>query len=335
MLGTACSNLEYWQLSDKQKLNQLLEQRNYYQALLLLENSSVNNPDHLYLQQQKTNITKLQRTLAYRTIHKSRQLIKKQQWPAAIVLLDKVNRNNPNQSILQHELDKILASQKQFVLQQKTAIAILQAQQFKPTKRLIEALLSADPSQVSYKTLQIQSEQVSADHFAILLLAAQLAADDKNWPQARSLVTSAKELGSNPAIRSLDQNITAAINKNQQQQITDALNQQRLKNIRLTQTLNNQHKNAQWQQALATIVQLQQQEHLSANQEKIIGESQQALSQHIEALINQGQHYYALGNLEKAIDYWQKAQQLSPNQGNINQKLKRAQRFLENLNKLP
>ena len=335
LLLSACGQLQQWQYSADQRLSQLLAQHEYQQALELIDTTDKTNPDYQALSQQRASILKQQQSYISQQISSSRQLRKQQQWPKALAVLNDALTKNPKNEKLQNAISNTKREQTDFIAQQKIAIAKVSAQHYLQSNLLLEGLLKASPKQTHYQQQQDFAQQHKALHFTTLQQAAEQAIANKQWRSAQDLLKHAHYLDSNSTTKALQQQVAQALQHNQQRQKSQAINQQRLSNLRLSQNLAAQINAGQWLQAQQTANTLAAQPHLSGADKQHISSSLKRLSSHISALIKQGQQAYTKGDISDAIGYWQQALELQPDNGNLHQRLERASRFLNNLNKLP
>ena len=335
LLCSACSHLEYWQLNEQDKLDYLIAKHQYQKALQLINNSTAESPFHQHLQSQEPKVLNKQNTFVQQTIQQSQVLVKKHQWPQAITALTSALDDNPDQKRLSKQLNKVKESQQTFIKQQQLALANLQASQYQQRQRIFKNLLQADPQQNQIQAQKKYEQQLATNSFQQLFEEAQKATNEKNWAAALEHINKAKQINNNSDLSKLEQKVTTALRHHKQQQHNHTLNLQRLRNAQLAEKLIKQSQSKQWLEAQNTIIELQQQQHLSNNHQQLIMTTLNSLAMHISELVQKGQHSYTNGKLQQAIEYWQQAQTLAPNDENINQKLHRAQRFQQNLNKLP
>ncbi|WP_339673077.1 hypothetical protein [Dasania marina] len=335
LLISACSSISHWGVNPPQQLTALINNHEFEQALQLIDHSASNSPYYAQLQQQRDQVSSQQHNYIKQILRSSEQLQQQHLWPQALTLLNDALDKNPHSSALTAALTKTQDRQQHFIAQQKVRLAKVEAPALQQAQSILEQLLQAEPQQTDYIAIQQQNLLRSQQYLPILMTAVEAAIQQQQWHDAQNLLTAAQQLPLQTDLSALKHAVNKKLQLAAHQQQQQALQQQQLITTQLTQSLDKLIQLQQWPEIQAIISTLAQQDSLSDQELDRLSKAKLALSQHLEQIIELGQQHYIKGELQQSIRYWLEALQLAPDNDNIKQRLERAMRFKQNIDKLP
>ena len=155
-ITAACSQLTQLTASNEQKLEHLIAEDRYQQALALIDNTPDHKPDYQTLQQRRASVAKSQQQFIKQTIRQSQTLTKQLEWQKAQQTLSQALSKNAESASLQAAFKTLETKQQRFVAQQQLALAEHQAFALPQSLHLTEKLLLAEPDD-SYLLAQRQN----------------------------------------------------------------------------------------------------------------------------------------------------------------------------------
>lgn len=330
LIVSSCSSLRYWQLNPSEKLQHLLDQQEYQLALNLIDKQTTTSE----LKKQRSQVLKRQQKAIQSTLKSKQQLVKKRQWQQAFQLLNTALAKSPDSSQLKKALANTLHQQQSYIKQQRLALALEQANNLSRTKPIINKLLNADPK-LRYYQKQQQQDISNADYnFQLLMSAANETAQKKQWAKARTFIRAAQSLKHSEELQKLAFTVDKALAKASKNHRNRSRNKQHQYILHLIDELALSKKQGEWQKSQQTIEALNSFKSLPPTQQALVDQAKTEIAAHIQHLIEQGQHHYTRGQLEKAITNWQQSLDLAPENSDIQQRLQRAKRFKTNIDQL-
>lgn len=333
LLISACSQLLLITSAGETQLEQLLTEQRYQQALQLIDNNAPEHPEHLQLLSRRDDIVSQQQQHIDKTIKQSRRLIQQKQWPQANQLLEENLAKNSHNSALQQALNTLQQQRQRFVHQQQLTLAEHNANTLATTLYITEQLLLAEPENTQLLTLQQQTIKKINSTANYLEQQVNTYINKRLWIKSRRYLNAHQKLkGPNSlpeANRLLEQQQKKTLH---QQQRKSAHNDQRLRKEQ-QQALQNALTNQDWSQVHQLLEILQPSEKQPATGQ-LIEETKQKIQQLSSVLIEEGQKHYAQGRIDQAITSWEQALTIKPDNNNLKERLQRALRFQNNIEKL-
>lgn len=334
LLVTACSQLLLMTGGGEEQLNRLLDQQRYQKALQLIDNSSPEQPGHAQLLLRRDAVVQQQNLHINNTIKQSRQLIQQKQWPQAQQLLADNLARNSDSPALQKALAELANQQQQFVTQQQLALAEHNANTLPTTLWITEQLLLAEPNNKNLLAQQKNIIKQQEDAAQCLEQQVNTSISNQQWQSGRRYLQAYQQLKGPNSLADASAVLDRQQQKmRQQQRLKSALDsQQRLKHQQQALQLALAEKD--WPQVQTLLAALQPQREQLPAIGQLLDHAVKKMQQSSQSLIQQGQQHYTHGRIDQAIDSWQQALKITPNNGDLSERLQRAVRFQSNIEKL-
>mgnify|MGYP000436339835 CR=1 FL=1 len=333
-LISACSQLLTITGSGEAQLNRLLDDHRYQQALLLIDGSNPKHPEHSLLLSRRSDVARQQQQHINNAIKQSQHLAQQKQWPQAEQLLKTNIEKNSNNKALQQALTALNEKKQQFVAQQKLTLAEHNANTLPSTLYITEQLLLAQPNN---KTLLEQQQTIIAQiNSAAEYLEQQVNSNinKQQWGSARRYLHAYQKIkgrNSLPKAKLLLEQQQQKID-NQQQRKSAQDTQLRLKQQQ--QALQQALTNKDWSQVKNLLTTLESSREQLPSIAQLIDDTTKHMQRLGSTLIQQGQRHYTHGRIDQAINSWQQALEINPDDNDLKERLQRALRFQTNIEKL-
>ncbi len=293
----------------------LIDKQEYAQALALISSIEQSHPQYTLLQEKRPVI--IEQSKAYETtvLRSVVKLQAKQQWVQALTVLDQAISHLPDSKKLGNKRKDIIAGRDRYIKKWSVPLAVLRAKSLPEEKALLDKLKLAGLSQpfINNELANIQRQTVEAR--TLLLNEARAAMENKQWSQAYEYILLAELLGPDKQSIQLRKRIKATIRSSKIKQLAEAI-----ENVELikAQTIFNDMADFKHDEQLV----------------KLNEQLEKKINSRVKQLTQVGQKHYVEGNLDKAIDSWQQALALDPDNSDLEKRFLRARLFKSNYKKL-
>jgi tetratricopeptide (TPR) repeat protein len=226
--------------------------------------------------------------------------------------------------------EQLLNQQQQQLREQRLALALSHAEALPKLLKQLTVLLNTDPTQTHlqhYRQSLLRAQINSAD---ILQQAIHHALRRNNIGDADRYLSALTRLQTEGDHSALAHRLLQL----KQQKLASQNQQQSAQKQQLAGDLEQALNSKQWLTAKMLIDQLAgwaAEDEITAKQ---LSDARALLQRQVKKLVDLGQYHYTRSQLNQAIDYWQQAQALEPDDADLNNRLQRAKIFKHNVEKL-
>lgn len=326
------------------KLDQLVAEKRYGDALDLLNGVSPGAPDYARFAERRKQTETLAAQYERKVVEDARQLVAQERWGQALNLYDEALGRLPRSNRLRDGLAELRRQQQTRVTEQERELVISKGEWLLAVLPAYRRLATIDPRS-SDRERQVTRHQSDAEETAAALLnLGNTAADAGDDEFAGRAITLAARLSDKPEIRQAAQKYEQGRDK-------------RTRDGRLQNDKRARDQAARQQERSETIQQLmkeydaalQQHDYLAArtllaklrplapelvSERGYEGDLKQRIEDETERLNAEGATYYGHGEFEKARDSWTKALQLTPSHTKAKENLKRVEKVLARIEHL-
>ena len=306
----ACSHLPFSFFNKPLQVEQLLEQKAFYQALDIIDNTASSDPDYNELNAMRATVLSAIDAYEQKTLAATNELTHKGQWAQALTQLDEALTHVPASKPLHTRRKQVETTIKQKLADIELSLAQVRAKTLPAEIVLLQQRQSYSPADTIAANLENRESEAIAAR-AILVAESQRMIDKKQWDSAREYARLADQLKSGKDTSALLLRIEKSIYSSYKERLEKALED---KDLPLAMRLATDMKiNKRDDELLALI---------------------QALEQQVAATVRQltrdGQSAYTNGLLDKAIEMWDQALALDPHNTELKKRLLRARSFQSN-----
>lgn len=336
LMLTACSQPFLLSNGDdaEARLQQLLDQQRYARALAVIDGADSQRPYYAAWQARRPEVMKLAQQFDRSTVAKAKQLQQQNAWHDAKLLLEQAIDLLPENSESQQAYSQLLIDRNRYMQKQTLQLNLSLAERLLQEGVYREAIYAANPdswaSSWALRKYRGQREEVGE------YLAEQglEALQDKRFDDAKKLLTLSQELLP-------DQNLATTLselNKKLDENWLRYLAQQQQQKQKAYQQVVADYQ-AAWQQkdylkARSTLENLQTLNPDDPDNAQRVSDLKTAIAQQVEQDIANGELRYTEGDVVAALIIWTQARQLLPDHVGLNERIARAEQFLETYQEL-
>lgn len=308
----ACGQLSFLMQGKTARINQMIEQHDYYSALDLIDATPSTAADYESLKPLRQQVLDAIDAYEKQTLRAVDELVKKDLLVQALSLNDEALSHLPASKLLTARKKQIQQAIDRKLQQTELSLAEHRARALPPEISILQTLQKyTDSEEVSTALENRRQEQSRAR--VILLEEANRALEKKQWSDARRYAELADQLYSDKASKQILARTEANVLNQRLDQLRDAIERDDL--LRAS-TLAAQLKNN------------------SEQAQQLKKDLQQKIQARVASLTREGQQAYTKGDLDLAIQRWELALQLAPDNDDIKNQLKRARAFKQNYQRI-
>lgn len=334
LLTTGCSHLIVPGENLTDEVNALIAQEKYGRALAAI--NRVQPSSTQYKQGKSLKKVVLKKASAYETklIREAKQQQQQEQWGKAESILKKGISNYPQGKKLQQALEQHISDREKRRHELDVKLMLSRGTWLHKEIGLRQDRLKTSPNDPveKFKLSRMESEATTLSEK--LRMEGINATNKGDLNIASKLLSLANDLHKTPktdqAIKQLQQRIKSQ--KRRKQHVLER--KQARENQKLIDQFENALNQGELQQARKLLSQLEkgnlESEQLSSLQQKLAHE----IADTVEKLIQKGNRYYSQSNYALAIQYWEKAKLLNPDDTRLDSQIERAKRIITNLEQI-
>ncbi len=330
---SACAGIsENWG-DPVESVDRLVTQEEYAQAMQIISSIDEKHRDYKTLQKKREIIVKDINRFENRFLAQQKTLRKKDYWPEAIEAADRALKKLPaSQKIIAARKQTIIERDK-YINEKRLSLAINQAGSLPGALTLLADIDQAKPGQKhSRQALLVVRGQSQRAH-NILLSQASIEINNKNWITANNYLSMANTLLPNKETGRLLAMTHQQVNQQaSKRNRAIKLQQENSKDDQLAK-LNKSLQNNDYLQAQGIANNLKKWKSKDVQVANVLKQYHKNINSEIKTLTNKGQQSYTKGFIDKAIQYWNQALLLTPDNADIQGRLDRAVIFKTNINK--
>lgn len=326
------------------KLDTLLAEKRYGDALDLLGRVPPDSPDYGHFAEKRKNVESLAAQYERRTIDDARQLVNQDRWPQALKLYDDAMERLPRSTALRDGLADLHKQQQAHINVQEQELVIAKGEWLANVIGVYQRMSNTEPRNDSYdKQLQkyrsegeqvaeslikigMQAQSVGNDDIAsrAIPLAARLS-EKKEILQAAQKYEQTRDRGARDSRVMQDKRWRDLAQREQER--TEAIKQ-------LTNDYNTAIKQKDYATARTVLGRLRSFAPEVVNEKGYEKELNEKIDIESNHLYNDGVTYYGRSQFEKARDSWKKTLELTPTHTKAKESLDRVEKVLERINQL-
>jgi tetratricopeptide (TPR) repeat protein len=329
LLG-GCAYLSSYSADLPDKIDTLIQQQEYGEALQLLEYARPSHAEYNRLMQQKKRIEKLVPKYERQTIQKADKLTRQGQWHQAQLTYDKALKNLPQSDNLQKAQQEFLTKRDNYLKQLELSLLLNRANWLiknAPTQKEIVRVLPNDYKR--YDELRNYPDMVdeAADQ---LVDCVQSALDAGNYNLAETCLKLAESIGS----KNIDKKQLAVAKKKLAKARNTEVKRQNDITRALIAELKQGYSQDNLKRARHQLNVLKKQNSRNRTSIKLRKELNKRYRQGIDQKITAGRRLYSSGKIQEALDVWHSLLKIDPDNQKLQGHIDRAERVLEKLERL-
>lgn len=329
LLG-GCAYLTSFSSDLPSKIDSLIKQQKYGEALDILDYVKPTDKNHTTLMQQKKHVEKLAAQLESNTIKTGQQYIKQNEWYKAQLTYEQALNKLPQSKKLQAAEKQFLATRKEYLEKLELAMTLNNANWLilnAPVQKEMERVLPHEYER--YPALRNYQQQV--DETAKKLNSClSISLEEKNYELTRTCLDLARRIGS-PEI---DKTQLAKAQK-KLASVEKSYVRKRNKTTRnLIAELKQGYSHDNLGRARQQLDLLKQQQTTNPETLKLQNDLEILFRKGIDQGIAGGRRQYSQGHVKEAMQIWTALQQIDPGNQKLEEHIDRAERVLEKLNRL-
>lgn len=332
LLG-ACAEFSAFTTDAQLRVEKLLDEEEYSQALAIISRIDSSNPNYDALQEQRKTILIRMKSFEKNKLRETKRLQKQNRWAEAIGGIDAALVKIPTSEALLKQRELLLSGRTRYIQRKSLQLAEILAQNIPNTRALLDKIHSANPQQTQASDQREVVEQQARFAREVLIAATKEDIKRGSWTHAHSTIKYANALMKDDESLALQKKVERALKSRErksykkQQQSQVKLKTEKLKQLNLA--LANQQL-ADAQIIANDLLPWKDDEDVTP----ILNNLDRQISATVLRLTQEGQTNYTKGLLDLAIEQWQQALTLSPDQSELQTRLRRAQIFRDNYEKL-
>ena len=329
LLG-GCAYISSYSADLPDKIDSLIQQQEYGEALQLLEYARPSHAEYKRLMQQKKRIEKLVPKYERQTIQKADKLTRQGQWHQAQLTYEQALKN-----LLQS--DKIHKAQQEFLIKRDNYLKQLELSLLlnranwliknAPTQKEIVRVLPNDYKR--YEELRNYPDMVDAAADQ-LVDCVQSALDAGNYNLAETCLKLAERIGS----KNVDKKQLAGAKKTLAKARNTEIKRQNDITRALIAELKQGYSQDNLKRARHQLNVLEKQNSRDRTSIKLRKELNNRYRQGIDQKITAGRRLYSSGKIQEALDVWNSLLKIDPDNQKLQGHIDRAERVLEKLERL-
>lgn len=344
LLLSGCSMLQPQGNELSAKLDSLVAEKHYGNALDLLARVPPDSPDYLRFAERRKSIESLASQYERKTVEEARQLLSQDRWYQALNLYDEALERLPRSTALRDGLAQLHKQQQARLAVQEQEMVIARGEWLTSVIAIHRRMVTIDPRNSSFER-QLNAYQSEAEQTADSLLTigsqARAAGDDDTASRAYPLaarLSERKEIQQAAQKYEQTRDKSSRENRNlQDRRYRDLAQREQERTAAINQLTAEYHaamKQKDYSAARTALGRLRTFAPELVNEkgyEKELNEKIAAESNH---LYNEGVRYYGRSQFEKARDNWKRTLELTPTHAKARESLDRVEKVLERIEAL-
>ena len=329
LLG-GCAYISSYRADLPEKIDTLIQQQEYGEALQLLEYASPSHAEYKRLMQQKKRIMTLVPKYERQTIQKAEKLTRQGQWHPAQLTYDEALKKLPQSKELRKAQQEFLIKRDNYLKQLELSLLLNRANWLiknAPTQKEIVRVLPNEYQR--YEELRNYPDKVdeAADQ---LVDCVQSALDAGNYNLAETCLILAERIGS----KNVDKKqLVVAKKKLAKAKKTEVKKQNEITRALIAE-LKQGYSQDNLRRARNQLNILKKQNSRDRTSLKLRKELNNRYRQGIDQKITAGRRLYSSGKIQEALDVWNSLLEIDPDNQKLQGHIERAERVLTKLQRL-
>ena len=330
LLFGGCAYLSSFSSELPEKIDTLIQQQEFGEALAMLEYVRPSHADYKHLMQQKKHIKKLIPEFETETIQKARKLTRKEQWYPAQQTYEQALAKIPQSKKLREAQQEFLNQRDNYLKQLELALLLNRANWLIKNAPAYKEIVRVIPDDYQrYEELRDYPEKVDATADQ-LVKCVQSALDASNYDLAETCLKLAERIGS----KNIDKKQLAVANKKLAQAEKAEIRKQNNKTRTLIAELKQGYSQDNLRRARHQLDVLQKQNSRDRTSIKLRKQLDKRYREGIDQKIAAGRKIYSSGKIQEALDVWNSLLEIDPGNQKLVAHIDRAERVLKKLQRL-
>jgi len=330
LLFGGCAYLSSFSSELPDKIDSLIQQQEYGEALAMLEYVRPSHADYQQLMQQKKQIEKLIPEYETKTIQKARKLTRQEQWYPAQQTYEQALAKVPQSEKLREAQREFLSQRDNYLKQLELTLLLNRATWLiknAPVQKEIVRVIPDDYQRYE----ELRNYPVQVDETAEQLVnCVQAALDTSNYDLANTCLKLAERIGSN----NIDKKQLALANKKLAEAEKTEIRKQNAKTRTLIAELKQGYSQDNLRRARQQLDLLKKQNSRDATSIKLQKQLDKRYREGIDQKIAAGRRLYSSGKIQEALDIWNSLLEIDPGNQKLEAHIDRAERVLKKLQRL-
>jgi len=344
LLSSGCTLLQPQGNELSSKIDALVAEKKYGDALDMLSRVSPSSPDYMRFAEKRKQVETLAAQYERKTIDDARQMITQDRWTQALTLYDDALVRLPHSNQLRDGLAELHKQQQARLAVLEDELVIARGEWLARVIPVYRQMANIDPYNSSYQNL-LKKHLAEAEQMAdnLLKIGSQSQEAGNDDLAARAVLLAAR-LSERPAVRQFAQKFEqsrdkrARENRTQQDKRWRDLAQHEQERNDAIQSLTNDYNTAMKKKdyltARTVLGRLRTFAPELVNERGYDKDLDDKITAESNRLYNEGVMYYGRSQFEKARDSWKKTLELNPTHTKARESLNRVEKVLERINQL-
>ena len=334
LLTSGCSHLVTPKQSFSDEFNELVAQDSYGKALAALDNLAPSSPQ--YKQRNKLRKLLIEKATAYekKLISQSTNEQRQDHWEKAELILKTGIRNYPEGKQLQRALEQYNEDLQKWHHDIELKLMISRGEWLVKEIELRELRLKASSSDFIEKLTISGLKSEATTLFSKIRGEGINALERNDIKLATHLLPLANDLHRSPETEHAIKQLQKRINIDKQREQHSLERQQTRERKNLIKQFEHAINQEELQRARQLLLQIEKHDVDDKKLSTLRKELAIRIDNTVEELIQKGNRYYSQSNYALAIQYWEKAKLLKPEDTRIDSQIERAKRIIINLQEL-
>ncbi len=330
LLSGGCAYLASYSSELPERIETLIQQQEYGEALQLLEYVRPTHTDYKRLMQQKKRVEKLVVKYERKTVLKADKLVRQGNWYSAEQTYAQALEKVPQSKKLQKAQAEFIVKRDNYLKQLELSLLLNRANWLiknAPTQKEIVRVLPNDYQR--YEELRNYPAKVE-ETAQLLVGCVQSALDAGDYNLAATCLKLAERIGA----KNIDQKQLAKANKTLARAKKSEVKKQNNKTRALIAELKQGYSQDNLRRARHQLTVLERQNSRNRTAVKLRKELDKRYRQGIDQKIAAGRRLYSGGKIQEALDVWNSLLNIDPDNQKLQGHIDRAERVLQKLERL-
>lgn len=330
LLFGGCAYLSSYSTELPEKIETLIEQQEYGEALAMLEYVRPSHADYNQLMQQKKHIEQLIPEFETTTIKQARKLTREEKWYPAQQTYEQALAKVPQSKRIRDAQQEFLIKRDNYLKQLELNLVLNRANWLIKNAPVQKEIVRVIPDEYQrYEELRDYPEKVD-ETAAQLVNCVQSALDASDYDLAETCLKLAERIGS----KNIDKKQLAIATKKLTQAEKAEIKKQNDKTRALIAELKQGYSQDNLVRARSHLNVLRKQNSSDTTSIKLRNELEQRYHEGIDQKIAAGRRLYSSGKIQEALDVWNSLLEIDPGNQKLESHIDRAERVLQKLERL-
>ena len=330
LLFGGCAYLSSFSTELPEKIDSLIQQQEYGEALAMLDYVRPSHADYNQLMQQKKQIEKLIPEFETKTIQKAQKLVRQEQWYPAQQTYEQALAKIPQSKKIREAQQEFLTQRDNYLKQLELTLLLNRANWLIKNAPVQKEIVRVIPDEYQrYEELRNYPEKVDATADQ-LVKCVRSALDATNYDLAETCLKLAERIGS----KNIDKKQLAVASKKLAEAEKAEVRKQNDKTRALIAELKQGYSQDNLRRARHQLDVLKKQNSRDRTSIKLRKQLEKRYREGLDQKIAAGRKLYSRGRIQEALDVWNSLLEIDPGNQKLEAHIDRAERVLKKLQRL-